>query len=288
MASRLCDAGFELSVFDLDFQRLKKFAKEHGCKEAASLVEVGENTGIVITMLPDAGTVRLVVLGDGMKPGLSNSMKPGTILIDMSSSSPGATRELGAELHPIGIALVDAPVSGGVAKARTGTLAIMAGGDQAVVERCMAVFKSLGDKVFHTGQLGTGHAVKALNNMCSAAGLIAAAEVLLVGQKFGLTPHVMLQVLNSSTGRNHSTENKFENFIISRSFDSGFSLDLMLKDLTTAVEMARNTQTPFIFSSLCRELWAAAQAGLGRDLDHTEVVRWFEEMSNAVLLKEDE
>lgn len=288
MASRLVHAGLELTVFDMDSQKQRKFVEEHGCIGAASLAQVGENVQLAITMLPDSKSVRRAVMGNGRESGLSSSMAPGTILIDMSSSSPSATRDLGAELSHLGVVLLDAPVSGGVAKARDGTLAIMAGGDQVIIERCVAVFKTLGSKIFYTGQLGTGHAAKALNNMCSAAGLIAAAEVLLVGKKFGLAPDVMLQVLNSSTGRNNSTENKFGNFIISRLFNSGFSLELMLKDLTTAVEMARETQTTFILSSVCRELWAAAYAALGRNLDHTEVVRWLEDLSHTALSHVDE
>jgi 3-hydroxyisobutyrate dehydrogenase len=125
--------------------------------------------------------------------------------------------------------------------------------------------------------------MKALNNLLSAAGFVATAEVLLIGRRFGLDPSVMIDVLNASSGRNNSTENKFKQFILSRTFDSGFTLDLMLKDLTTAVELARETSTPAIFSATCRELWAAAQSKLEKDVDHTDVVRWLEEMAKTEL-----
>ena len=199
-------------------------------------------------------------------------MSPGTILIDMSSSSPMGTKKLGQLLASREIQMIDAPVSGG-------ELTIIAGGRPEVVERCRPIFKVFGSRIFHSGPLGSGHAVKALNNMCSAAGLIAAAEVLLVGQKFGVNPRVMNDILNASTGRNNSTENKMAQYVFSRSFSSGFSLDLMVKDLTTATDLAREIGMPVPFSSACQELWVAAQSRLGSGVDHTGVVRWLEELA---------
>src|SRR5690606_35558380 len=133
-------------------------------------------------------------------------------------------------------------------------------------------------RVFRTGPLGSGHAMKALNNFVSAAGLLAAAEALLVGRAFGLDPDTMVDVLNASTGRNNSTENKFKQYILSRTFDSGFSLDLMLKDLTTAVDLGRKIGMPALFGASCRELWAAAHCSLEQGADHTSVVQWLEEL----------
>jgi len=208
---------------------------------------------------------------------------PGSILVDMSSSSPMATRELGKLLASKGVHMLDAPVSGGVSKARDGTLAIMAGGEPEVLERCRPVFTAMGERIFFSGPLGSGHAVKALNNMLSAAGFIAAVEVLLVGRRFGVDPKVMNDILNASTGRNNTTENKMEKHVFSRSFSSGFSLDLMVKDLSTAMDLARELEAPAIFCGTCRELWGAAQSSLGRGLDHTDVVRWFEQLANARL-----
>ena len=122
--------------------------------------------------------------------------------------------------------------------------------------------------------------------MCSAAGLIAATEVLLVGKKFGINPKVMNDILNVSTGRNNSTENKMVQYVFSRSFSSGFSLDLMVKDLTTATDLAKDIGVPALFSSACRKLWVAAQSGLESGADHTDVVRWFEELAG-IRLKDE-
>lgn len=285
MAARLIAAGLNLVVFDSDPKALQVFTHQHGGKPAGSLPELGAVAELIVTMLPNGHVVRQVVLGDAENHDacLLGSMPAGTILVDMSSSAPTGTQNLGRQLAMRGIHMLDAPVSGGVSRALAGTLAIMVGGEPVVVRRCMPVFKAMGERVFETGPLGSGHAMKVLNNVVSAAGLLAAAEALLIGSRFGLKPEVMIKVLNASTGRNNSTENKFNQFILSRRFDSGFSLELMVKDLTTALELARESNMPALFSGACRELWAAAQSKLEKGCDHTEVVRWFEEMANLEL-----
>jgi 3-hydroxyisobutyrate dehydrogenase len=204
----------------------------------------------------------------------------------MSSSAPVGTAALGRRLAEHGIGMLDAPVSGGVPRAEDGTLAIMVGGDSALVERWRPLFAAMGEHVFATGPLGSGHAVKALNNLVSAAGLVAAAEALLVGRRFGVDPGVMLDVFNASTARNNSTERKFRPFVFSRSFASGFSLDLMVKDLGTAVDLAAATGTPVRLGAACHDLWASAQAELDAGADHTEVVRWLEHAAGTSLGEE--
>jgi len=178
---------------------------------------------------------------------------------------------------------VDAPVSGGVPRAEAGTLAIMAGGERHTIERCRPLLGTMGEHIFATGPLGSGHALKALNNLVSAAGLLASAEALLIGRRFGLEPDVMVDVFNASTARNNSTENKFKQFVFSRRFSSGFALDLMVKDLTTALDLAEATETPASFSALCRELWSKAQAELEAGADHTAVVQWLEKIAATTL-----
>ena len=285
MAARLVQAGFDVVVYDARREAVRSFVERYGGRGATSLAEVGRVSDAVITMLPDGDVVRQVVLGRAGAAGdhLASALRPGTVLVDMSSSSPVGTPALGEALAQRGVAMLDAPVSGGVQRAETGTLAIMVGGDPAVVDRLRPVLETLGQRIFLTGPLGSGHALKALNNLVSAAGLIATAEALLIGRRFGLSPQVMIDVFNSSTARNNSTENKFKQFILSGSYASGFALDLMVKDLTTALELARATDTPAPFSAVCRELWAAARAQLGSGQDHTAVVRWFESLAGTSL-----
>jgi len=285
MAVCLLKAGFTLTVLDVTPEAQQAFVDFHGAHSASSLSELGSSSDAVITMLPNGHEVSRVVLGveGDNRDCLLGSMQKGSILVDMSSSSPTGTQALGKTLADHGIYMLDAPVSGGVSRAEQGTLVIMTGGDTIVVERCRPLFEAMSNRIFETGALGSGHAMKALNNLVSAAGLIAATEALLIGRRFGLDPTAMIDVLNASTGRNNSTENKFKQYIISRAFNSGFSLDLMVKDLTTAVELARETGTPIPFSAACREIWATAQSTLDKEADHTAVVHWFEEMAKSEL-----
>ena len=283
MASRLVEAGYSLSVYDIKRDVQADFLKGRSATGMDTPAKVAKNCDLIITMLPDSKAVSAVVLGSEGCEGMIDAMSAGSILIDMSSSSPTGTKELGQLLASREIQMIDAPVSGGVPKAQSGELSIIAGGEAEVVEQCRPIFEVLGSRIFHSGPLGSGHAAKALNNMCSAAGLIAAAEVLLVGHKFGINPSVMNDILNASTGRNNSTENKMAQYVFSRSFSSGFSMDLMVKDLTTAIELAREMGIPALFSSTCRELWVAAQSGLESGVDHTGVVRWFEELARLQL-----
>jgi 3-hydroxyisobutyrate dehydrogenase len=157
------------------------------------------------------------------------------------------------------------------------------GGDPELVARCQPLFRAVGERLFECGPLGAGHAMKALNNLVSAAGLLAAGEALLVGRRFGLDPARMLEVLNASTGRNHATEHKLAQFVLSRRFDAGFSLALMVKDLGTALELADGTGTPAAFAAECRALWARAAVALEPGADHTAVVRWLETLAGTTL-----
>lgn len=285
MAANLIAAGFNLIVFDSMPEVMQRFVEENGGHPAGSFAELSANVEAVITMLPDGGVVRRVVTGEDGDSNdcLMHSIPEGCILIDMSSSSPTGTQSLGRKLGEHGILMLDAPVSGGVSRAIDGTLAIMVGGEASALSRCRPLFEAMGGRIFETGALGSGHAMKVLNNLVSAAGLVAAAEALLVGTRFGLKPDIMIDVLNASTGRNNSTENKFNQFVLSRAFNSGFSLDLMVKDLNTALDLARETHVPAVFSEACRELWATAQAKLDDGADHTAVVRWLEETAGTEL-----
>ena len=271
MAANLAKAGFGLRVMDRSADAVRDFLAEHAAGAFDTPREAAAGSDVLITMLPAGRDVREVLLGrtpedpDAARTGL----KPGSLVIDMGSSAPLLTRETGQQLATAGIAMLDAPVSGGVPRARDGTLAIMVGGDQEVIEHARPVLAAMGSKLFVIGPLGSGHAMKALNNYVSAAGLAAAAEALLVGRRFGLDPTVMTEVLNASTGRNNSTENKLKQHILSGTFASGFSLDLLAKDLATAVELARDLGVPMPFAERSVPLWKYATAQLGPGADHT-------------------
>jgi len=167
--------------------------------------------------------------------------------------------------------MVDAPVSGGVRRALDGSLAIMAGGEAETIAKVRPLLEAMGKSIFATGAIGTGHAMKALNNYVSAAGLVAACEALQVGTRFGLDPTLMADILNVSTGRNNSTEVKLKPFVIPKTYASGFSLGLMAKDLRTADDLARALGVTARFSHLTAALWEEAQEALGAQADHTAI-----------------
>ena len=274
MVARLAAAGYELHVADKDASLATDFAAVHGGRTAPSLAALAGAVEAVITMLPDGKVVREVLLG---RNGLVEGLSPGSIVIDMSSSDPVGTRELGTTLRAKNIDLVDAPVSGGVPRARDGSLSTMVGGDDAATARVRPILETMAKHVFLTGALGTGHAMKALNNLVSAGGLWIASEALLVGQRFGLAPERIVDILNASTGRNNSTENKFKQHILSRSFASGFSLGLMAKDLRVAADLAAETGQASPLTRLCAQLWSEAEGKLGGAQDHTAVIKVLEE-----------
>jgi 3-hydroxyisobutyrate dehydrogenase len=279
MVRCLAKAGHKVLAYDARAGVAAALAAEPATKNkvaaADSLAAVGDAARIVITMLPDSKVVRAVALGDKKKPGLAAHMKHGGVIIDMSSSYPLDTRKLADKLAPQRIAVIDAPVSGGVGKAVTGTLAIMAGGDAIILDNVAPMLAAMGI-VHRTGALGSGHAIKALNNYVSAAGLIATCEALLVAEKFGLEPATVIDVLNASTGRNNTTENKAAKYLIPRSFTSGFALALMEKDVgmarALAVDLGLDTEALTFVSTYLQRVSSA----LGRDADHTALMQFVE------------
>jgi 3-hydroxyisobutyrate dehydrogenase len=210
-------------------------------------------------------------------------MRPGTIVIEMSSGVPSMTQQFAQRVHELGGHLIDAPVSGGVPRAKTGQLAIMVGGEAAVIDRAMPVLSAMGSNVLRTGGIGSGQAMKALNNLVSCGGFIIGIEALLIGQRFGLDPAVMTDVLNAATGMNNSTQKKFKQYVLSRKFNAGFTMGLMAKDLSIALQVGRETATPTPFSALCKELVTAAQAMFGDNADHTEMARLSETLAGTEL-----
>ena len=277
MAARLVRAGFETSVTDAEAGRAKAFVDEVGGKAVVSLAEAIKEADVVVTMLPTSAHVVSVV--DEILPGLSS----GNILVDMSSGAPAATQKIARDLGVIGVAVVDAPVSGGVSRAVTGELAIMTGGDAAALDRVDPLLRAMGTTIHRIGPVGAGQAMKALNNLVSAGGFLMAVEALVIGQQFGLDPSVMTDVLNASTGMNNSTQKKLKQFVLSRKFDSGFGLDLMVKDLSIALEVGRNGAAPTPFSALCREMWASAASLLGKGQDHTAIAKLSEALAGVTL-----
>jgi 3-hydroxyisobutyrate dehydrogenase len=274
MVRCLLKAGFKVAVYDVRADVLAQFA-DAGDRVvvSSSLVEAGRSAPLVITMLPDSAVVRKAVMGADGTGGVADGLASGGVIVDMSSSYPLDTRALGADLAGRGLRLVDAPVSGGVPKAVSGTLAILAGGEDVDIERVRPVLEAMGTPL-KCGPLGAGHAMKALNNYVSAAGLVATAEALVVAERFGLDPKVMTGVLNASTGRNNTTENKAERYMLSGAFNSGFTLALMNKDVGMARKLAGEIGLDAQELAFVSGYLSAALDALGKDADHTAVYQF--------------
>ena len=265
MAANLLAAGRTVTGFDVHPDAGAGLRNQAGYTRVASALDVAAACETVILMLPDSRIVDQLLWGDGFAARL----RRGALLIDMGSSDPMHSQANAVKLAELGIHFIDAPVSGGVKRAVSGTLAIMMGGATADVEAARPLLGTLGKTLVHVGQAGAGHAVKALNNYVSAAGLLAVCEALTAAEKFGIDPKVVNQVMDASTGKNNTTENKVLPFMLSGAFNSGFALSLMRKDLETAAGFIDAMQSPGQFAQACVARWREADETLGAGADHT-------------------
>ena len=268
MAANLAAAGFPLVIRDSDAAAQQRFIDAHGGEPATSPLSFA-GAGVVVTMLPDGKTVREAILG--WEGGIAAALKPGAVVLDMSSSDPVGTKALAADLEPSGIRVIDAPVSGGITRAESGTLSLMVGGqDEEAFEQVLPVLRTLGERIFRTGPLGSGHAMKALNNFLGASAYTTAVEALAIGREFGLDPRVMLDVVNSSTGRSFNTEVVLKQDVVTGRYGTGFALGLLAKDVGIAADLADAMGVDAPALRLVSSRWAEAASGLGFAADHSE------------------
>ena len=265
MAANLLKAGYSVIGFDVSANAGEELQTQAYFARAATAQDAARAANIVILMLPDSKIVDRLLWDDG----LANSLTKGALLIDMGSSDPMRSKFNAEKLAALDIRFVDAPVSGGVKRAIDGSLTIMIGGEAAAVEAARPVLAAMGKSLAHIGASAAGHAVKALNNYVSAAGLLAVCEALTAAQKFGIDPKIVNQVLNTSTGRNNTTDVKVENFMLSGKFNSGFAISLMRKDLETAESFINAVHTPGDFAHATVVGWREAEAALEAGADHT-------------------
>lgn len=274
MASRLAGAGHRVIVDDRDKDAVQRFTKENPEAGAASSASAWQDADIIITMLPNSAIVESVITG-----GVAAAASLNTLFIDMSSSEPLRSRDLAGRLEQQGMRYLDAPVSGGVRGAQNGQLAIMVGGRWQDVDQAKELFEVLGRSTIHVGQAGAGHAAKALNNLVSAASVAATVEALRVGERFGIDPKVLTDVLNSSSGRSNTSENKVAQFMLSGTYGSGFPIGLMTKDIKIATALADSLGIEAPFSHNCEAIWQSVlDAGHGTE-DHT---RMYEYLANPI------
>lgn len=278
MAKNLMKAGHRLMVYDINKERVEELTVL-GAKAAANIQEIGASCQTVLTMVPDSPQVREVVLGEG---GLIETLRPGSVVIDMSSIDPMASREVAAALKAKGVDMLDAPVSGGEPKAIDGTLAFMVGGDKAVFDRYLPLLRAMGASVTYCGGIGAGNVTKLCNQIIVAVNIAAVSEALVLGQMAGVSPEVIFQAIRGGLAGSTVMENKAP-MMIGRNFQPGFRIDLHLKDLNNVLAAAKATGAPMVLTNQVAEmLKVLRRQGEGRS-DHSALVKFYEWMAGIEL-----
>ncbi len=268
MAVHLVKAGYEVLAYDIDPEKRRAFAREHGTAVSETAADLAP-ASVILTMVPTGAVVR-AVLNEGGENSLLAGLKPGSLVIDTTSSPPESTRELGADLARHGVLLIDAPVSGGWIGARDANLVFMMGGDsEDAIERSATVLSHLGKQIFRLGKLGSGHVMKSMNNYVSAAAYVGACEALIIGKQYGLDPAMMVDVFNVSTARSFATETSIRR-IIAGNESRNFALDLFTKDIKIAVDLADAKAVKATLTHAVHGRMVEARDAIGGYGDHTK------------------
>lgn len=262
-----------LHVWDLDPAAVAALAAE-GAVAANGLQGVAASGAeAVITCLPTSREVEDVLFGED---GVAGGLAPGAVVVDMTTGDPLATRALADRLAGSGIGLVDAPVSGGVAGAERGTVAVMVGASRELFERVRPVLEAISPNVFLAGDCGAGHAMKLVNNMISSSARIAVFEGLTLAVKAGIAPERFVEILSKGTGRGYVADTTLPRYVLRGRADQGFALALMHKDLSLATRLGQDLGVPLVSGGLAKETFLRALNELGDDADITQLVRLFE------------
>ena len=283
MCVNLSRGGFRVLAYDASAEARARLEGTR-VEVAGSISEVARAAEVCVLSLPDSGVVEEVVLGEG---GLVEGLSEGDAVVDTSSSRPSSTRELARRLAERGIGMLDAPVSGGLLRAETGELAVMVGGRPEVFDGCRAVLEAFGGEIFYVGESGAGHTAKAINNLVSATTLASAAEAVLLGERAGLDPEKLVEIINASSGRSASTEVKFPRYILNRAFEDGFAVGLMNKDAKIALDAAAELGFPTVIGSAVGQVWQAAVAQGFGGKGHTAIYEFLEEFTGDDGTKDD-
>lgn len=269
-------ANIDVGIFDKNPEVMDELARL-GARTFATPRTLSQEYPYIITMLPDDRAVKTVVLGED---GIINGFQSDSMLIEMTSSNPSVTKELATVLLKKGMRMIDAPVSGGVQRAKDGTLTIMVGGDKDDFIEALPILRIIGESIFHVGGIGSGHTMKALNNLISATTMAVTAECIAIGVKYGIDPGKFIEIINRSTGRSHTSEEKFPQQILTRKFNGGFALDLMVKDMGIAMQLADEWKTPVPVASAAYQIWKQACLNSKPEEDHTTFIKEIERNLN--------
>lgn len=276
MAGNLLDAGYPLVVHNRSREPVEELAGL-GARPADSPGEVAAHSNLIITCLPDSPDVQLVATGEN---GLIEGVSSGDIYVDMSTIAPTVAVDVAQTLGEKGVECLDAPISGGDVGAQEGTLSIMVGGDASAFTAIEPVLQVLGETIVLCGPIGAGQTVKACNQVQVALNLLGMAEALVLGQKAGVDPQTVLQVLSGGFAQSRVMDVRGPN-VIQGIFEPGFRSELHYKDLNIVRETSRAYGASLPASALAHELFGAMQAQGWGDLDHSAVIRVIELLSAA-------
>ncbi len=277
MARNLLKHGHTLKVFDVVPELVKKLT-DLGCESAGSAGKCAQGVEVLITMLPSSPHVRSVYQGEN---GVIASVAPGTLVIDSSTIDPHTARDVAMDARAKGLAMVDAPVSGGTGGAEAGTLTFMVGGEAADFEKAKPILQCMGKNIVHCGGAGNGQVAKICNNMMLAIEMIATAEGMALAAKLGMDPNVFAGIANTSSGRcwSSDTYNPYpgvlENAPAARGYSGGFGSDLMLKDLTLVTEAAKAAKQPVMLGAAAQQLYQMHSAMGNGGLDFSSIIKLY-------------
>ncbi|EHI97712.1 3-hydroxyisobutyrate dehydrogenase [Clostridium sp. DL-VIII] len=275
MALNLIASGYEVYVYDVAEEIIKEMEAEKGIP-CSTPVELARKVDVIISSLPNAKIVESVMLG---KNGVLKGCNKGVTIIDMSSVAPNTTKEISKIAQDYKLTYIDAPVSGGVTGAKNGTLTIMVGSDKETFEKVSPILNILGKNIYHVGPVGSGDAIKVVNNLLLGCNMAALAEALILGVKCGLSAETMHEIIKVSSGRSYAFEAKMDKFIMADNFSGGFAVDLQYKDLGLALEAAKDTHMPLPITSATSQIFEAARAkGLGKE-DMSSIIKVWEDLT---------
>lgn len=279
MSRNLLKAGYEVVVYNRSSRAIKELVEE-GAEAADSPRDVAERCEVIITMLPNSPDVREVIIGPN---GVLEEVRPGSIVIDMSSISPIVSREIAAKLAEKGVEMLDAPVSGGEPKAIDGTLSVMVGGKQEVFDQCYSLLMKMAGSVVRTGEIGAGNVTKLANQIIVALNIAAMSEALVLATKAGVEPELVYQAIRGGLAGSTVLDAKAP-LIMDRKFDPGFRINLHIKDLNNALETSHEMGVPLPLTAAVMEMMQALRVdGLG-EADHSSLVQYYEKMAKVEVI----
>ena len=273
-ARRLLEKQFALVLYDIRSELLQGFPE---CEAAASPEDVARRADVILAFLPYSHQVEAAALG---RRGIIEGARPGSVFVNMSTISPMTTKNIAAALAAKSVDVLGAPMNGGPHVARAGQLALVVGGDDAVLERCRPVLEALGE-IRHVGGVGAGETVKIINNLLLAICTTANAEALVLGVKAGIDPDKLVDAIVNGVGSNHSMRKQYQRHVLKGDFSERdlFSVDFMRKDLALALELGNDLNVPLMFGSLADQMYQAVRAK-GRAANyHPVVVTLLEELT---------